>query len=276
MDPIELETRPEALYALATVALHADEEAHPAERRVLDEALTQVPPISSLDEARAKTLRDAVETAAAPSVELVEACCQALSDEDARQAFGLALDIVLADRDVDEVERAVLDAVRANLALSAAAAEELVDLLETKHSAPLADLDLPKPDEVVTLDVSTSEALLAFPVAAADADRGSGPLVLPPVRELVDLPTRDQEALLERLATGMERFGVDAFLAGCAQVLDADQRRQAFILAAQTVHLDREITARERGFLEDIRERLELSKPLARRILEAIGEMHRS
>lgn len=275
MDVLDLHTRPEALYSLATVALHADDQAHPAELRVLDEILTQVQPIASLSEQRAQTLREAVEASTTPSVELAEACCDALSPEDAGQAFGLTLDIVLADRDVDEAERVVLDTVRSNLALRDATENRLVDLLETKHSAPLADLDLPELDDVETMDVSPPEALLAFPVAAMDAAQGQGPLVLPPVRDLVDLPASELAEILHRLTKGLELFGREEFLTGCAAVLEEEEREQAFILVAQTVYMDEEITARESAFLEEARKLLDLSQPLADQVVESVQDMHR-
>lgn len=276
MQEIDPSTRPEALYVIALAALHADDEARPAERRVLEEALSHVQPVTALSEDRAQALREAVGASQAEPGALVDTCQDLLSDEDAAQAFSLAADVVLADRKVHAAERTLLERLKAKLAVPDDEAEAIVDLLETKHGTPLGEIDLPEPeDALVTLDVSPAEALLAFPIATAHVDQGPGPTALPPIRELTELPGQERDALLDAVTRGLDRFGREDFLAGCAEVLDDDQRQQAFVVAVQAAFIDQRMSDREATFLEEIREMLDVPASLAENVVDAVREMHR-
>lgn len=275
MTAIEPRDRRESLFTIALAALHADDRERPAERRVLTEMLTHVQPVCELDEDRARRLSDAASTGAHRLEDRLPRALDHLASRDGPQAYALALDVVLADREVDDAERRLLDRLTEALEIDPEERSRIEELLETKHGTPLEPIDLPRAREgLVELDLSQGQALLAFALAAALVDPASSPVTLPPFNALRELEVQEQVELLDAAARGLERWGREPFLEACADALEGEQPRQAFILAAQTAYADRRLTDDESAFLDEVRSLLGLSTPLSKRILEQVEHMH--
>lgn len=268
------------MLGIALAALWADGRERPAEVGALSQELDRLEAFDGLSPDHVTALAaDLREGYAADGVDAYLGDRVAVLDEaQARQALTLAIDVVLADREVTEEELAFIDDLRARLGVPEEDVDRIVEVLETKHGLELAATTGPPTDEDEERFIVTSEASVAFAVGAARAatpgTTGADTLDLAPLRARRDISERTLSALVDRVNQRLDDGDVDAYLAACARRLEGDDRERAFAWASDVALADRRLSIPEHGYLTEIRSLLGIEPSRASRIVDVLWVKH--
>ncbi|MGL6132709.1 MAG: tellurite resistance TerB family protein [Prochlorococcaceae cyanobacterium] len=123
--------------------------------------------------------------------------------------------------------------------------------------------------------MNQAEAFAAITVAAVAADHSFVRVEAKLIREQLlqrapyrTMPLPSFGELFSGLLLRLGDIGWQALVREAAPQLQPDQRETAFALAAQLVHCDREVSAEEEAFLEQVAHLLELAPQRSHQILE--------
>lgn len=194
------------------------------------------------------------------------------------QALTLAVDVILADREVTDEELAFLATLRGHLDVPEEQVERIVEVLETKHGLALAVTEAPRVDEDDDRFIVPSEASVAFAVgagrAASQEDPSPGRGTLAPLRARGHVSEKTFDALVRRAEHRLDEDDAGAYLAACADRLDEREREHAFAWAADIALADRRLTDPEHSYLTEIRGLLGVEPSRASRIVDVLWAKH--
>lgn len=271
---------PDAVLGVALAALWADGRERPAEVQALRREIERLDVFDGIEPGHLTALAaDLRETYAAQGVAAyLDRQAALLDPARATQALTVAIDVVLADREVTGEELAFLHDLRDHLGIPPAEVDRIVDVLETKHGLPLAATSKRDPEAAVEEPIGLSEASIAFAVAAARAaspgEAGPDRRRLAPIRARSGIPETTFSTLIERVQHRLTAEGADTYLAACADRLEGPDRERAFAWAADVVLADRQVSGPEHGYLTEIRSLLGVEPSRASRIVDVLWAKH--
>lgn len=270
----------DAMLGIALAALWADGRETPSEVGALHQEIARLEVFAGLPAAHVtSSAADLREAYAQDGVDAyLEARASVLDETQALQALTLALDVVLADREVTDEELSFIDDLRSHLGIDDAQATQVIDVLETKHGLALEVTTGPGTDEGTDRFIVPSEANLAFAVGAARAaaleDHHHDRAILAPLRARGRISEKTFDALVDRVQQRLGAGDVDAYLAACADRLDEDEREHAFAWAADIALGDKRLSQPEHSYLTEIRELLGVEPSRASRIVDVLWAKH--
>lgn len=206
---------------------------------------------------------------------LLDACAERLDEDHRLQAFTLAVDILLADRNVHRDEYSHFKRMREALGVSEERCWTIVAVLETKHATRLAPPI--EPSVSPGQRPSKREALAAFPLAALRATGRTserGPRMNGAVPPLPKLGPDERTHLVALVERRVNQEGRAPYLRHCALALEDGERLQAFTWAADVLMDDLQLDEAEEAFLHDARDALRIEASEAARILDVMWAKH--